>query len=227
MNRLLMFLAGLSCAGPPAALGEPYWVEFEPEAGFFPEEVGWTRISYGDAERWIVDSTLVIDSRGSSSWVEFYQLSMDGALDPGPGEQFVMQWRMRVQEVIGPRDPGVSVFSDTQWAIAFTYDLGTVTSVFEPGVSAAFEPEVFHDYELRSADMLTYELLIDGALAISGSSWLSLNASRVGWGDVVQGGASLVDWDYMRFGVLPEPDGVTAGVLLWIYLASRRRAATG
>lgn len=208
MTRIVFYLM-VSALLATVARADQYWITYE--GNDFPENEGWQRVSNGQPERWLEDGCLVIDSRGSVSWVEFYQLDMGGNLDPGPGEVFVMQWGTLIDEVVGYRDPGVSVFADTRWAVAFTFDEDTVMSVFEEDVSADFEPGVFHEFELRSADMLSYELRIDGEPAITGAFWLSLDASRVGWGDVVQGGASLVEWDYLRFGVVPEP---SAGLLL-------------
>jgi len=216
MSRLLMFLAALSCAGFPVATAEEYWIAYE--GNDFPENEGWLRISYGQPERWLEDGCLVIDSRGSVSWVEFYQLNMGGNLDPGPGELFVMQWRLRIDEAYGG-DITVGVYSDDKWAAAFQLYADTISSVFELDTSAPFLPDVFHEFELRSSDMRSYELYIDDELAIEGSFWLSLTESRVGWGDSVQGAASLSRWDYFRFGVVPEP---SSALLLGLGLLIRR-----
>ena len=186
---------------------EPYWVAYE--GNDFPENEGWMRLWYdGFAERSIEESVLVIDSLHDIAVADFYRLNMNGSLDPEPGEVFVLQWRLQVDQVIGLDDPGISVFSDERWTVGFNFSETTVYSGFEPGVSAAFEPGIFHEFELRSHNMQDYELFIDDELAIVGSFWLSLSASRVGWGDTVQGAASLSRWDYVRFGVVPEPPSV-------------------
>jgi len=181
---------------------DQYWIAYE--GNDFPENEGWLRVSYGQPERWLEDGCLVIDSRGSVSWVEFYQLDMQGNLDPGPAELFVMQWRLRIDEAYGA-DIGIGVFSDDRWAAGFHLDGDTISSTFEPGTSAPFLPGVFHEFELRSPNMRTYDPYIDDELAIEGSFWFQLIESRVGWGDTVQGAASLSRWDYVRFGVVPEP----------------------
>ncbi len=207
MRMLLFLVAALGTLVVPAGADE-YWIAYE--GNDFPEYEGWHRISYGEPQRWIEDGALVIDTLESVSWVDFYRWYLNGTLDPDPAEHFIMQWRMRINELIGSRDPGVGVRADTKQAVGFSFDNDSIWSVFEDDVEADFEPGVFHEFEFRSADMLFYELYIDGELRIEGSFWLSLDSSRVGWGDTVQGGASQVEWDYVRFGVIPEP---TTGVL--------------
>ncbi len=214
MTRILFYLM-VSALLATVASADEYWITYE--GNDFPENEGWQRISYGQPERWIEDGCLVIDSRGSVSWVEFYQLNMGGNLDPGPGELFVMQWRLRIDEAYGA-DITVGVFSDDKWAAAFQLDADTISSVFELDTSAPFLPDVFHEFELRSSDMRSYDLYIDDDLAIEGSFWLSLTDSLVGWGDDVQGAASLSRWDCFRFGVVPEPSSAllfTLGLLAW------------
>jgi hypothetical protein len=203
-----------------AARAEQYWIAYE--GNDFPENEGWTRIWFDpQAERWIEDDALVIDSRASVSTCEWYEWHPD-VTDPGTGEVFIAQWRLLVEEVtIGPYDPTVGIFSDDRWAVGFHFGEERIESVFEIDVSAAFEPGLFHDFELRSPDMRTYELYIDGSLAIQGSFWLSLMSSQVGWGDTIQGAASLTRWDYFRFGVVPEPS--PALLLTVAVLAKRNR----
>jgi len=145
-------------------------------------------------------------------------MNMYGNLDPDLGELFVMQWRLRIDEIHGP-DIGVAIFSDDRWAVGLSFEEGTVTSSFESGVSAVFEPWVFHEFEFRSNDMQAYQLYIDGDLAMEGSFWLSLTDSEVNWGDGVQGASSLSRWDYFRFGVMPEP---SSALLLGLGLLIRR-----
>ena len=105
--------------------------------------------------------------------------------------------------------------------MGFGFDETTIYSGFESGVNATFEPGVFHEFELRSEDMRSYDLLIDGELAMSGSFWESLSGTWVGWGDCVEGYASLSRWDYVRFGVVPEPQSLL--LLIAIVLVACRR----
>ncbi len=65
------------------------------------------------------------------------------------------------------RDAGVAVRKKDQAVIMangqrITRDAGWIVT---------FEPGVFHDYEMRSASMLTYELHRDNVLAYTGDFW--------------------------------------------------------
>jgi hypothetical protein len=126
-----------------------------------------------------------------------------------------MEWRLAVDEVYGnaprPVDPTVAICSDDGWIVGIEYGHDRIYSGFEPDVSIEYSPGVFHDYQLLSADVRTYELYMDGLLIHSGSFWEGLPGGFVAWGDGVQGARSLTHWDYVRFGVVPEPAG---GLLL-------------
>jgi hypothetical protein len=214
-SQISLALVCTLCAFPASATAEPYWIAYE--GNDFPENEGWAHIwSLPLAIRWIEDGSLVIDSRASgrtNDWYEWYPEWMN----PGPGELFVAEWRLKVDELtIGWRDPSVGVFGDDSWGVGFNFNEDTITSVFEDDVSAQFEPHVFHDFELRTADMRAYRLYIDGSLAIQGAFWDSLTLSTVLWGDTVSGGASLARWDYFRFGVVPEPASFGGIVLLLV-----------
>jgi hypothetical protein len=214
-----------------AARASPYWIEYEPANGHFPEEEGWTRIwNDGGALRTLEDGCLVIDSRASYEIVDYYRQYLDGHLNPGPAETFLMEWRMTIDEVDGRHDPGVSVFGDDKWAVGFAFSLDTIESGFEYGVSASFDPGVPHSFEFSSSDMRAYALYIDGQLAIQGSFWESLDASHVGWGDVVEGSSSLTRWDYFEFGVVPEPSArlsvTSIGSTLVLFRLRRRSTST-
>ena len=205
-----------------SARGTPYLVDYEPSSGLYPEQTGWSRyIDYGGAQRSIEDGALVLDSRASMGIMDYYVKYMNGTLDPDPGETFVMQWRLRIDEMLGGTDLDVGVFSDQRWALGFNFDAGVVRSVFETGVQAPFTLGVFHDYELTSADMRSYTLLMDGEPLIAGQFRHLVTASEVGWGDDVQGSTSLSRWDYFRFGVVPEP-GMCQAVLLGAGVVARR-----
>jgi hypothetical protein len=216
MTRILLFLI-LCVLVVSSASAEEYWIAYE--ADDFPENEGWWHIwGGGTAERRIEDGMFVLDTLHDPHIADFYQMNMYGSLDPAPGEVFVMQWRLRIDEIHGP-DIGLAIFSDDRWAVGLSFEEGTVTSSFESGVSAVFEPWVFHEFEFRSDDMQAYQLYIDGDLAMEGSFWLSLTDSKVNWGDGVQGASSLSRWDYVRFGVIPEP---SCGFLLTAAFLTRR-----
>ncbi|MEW6251521.1 MAG: hypothetical protein AB1716_12810 [Planctomycetota bacterium] len=198
----MLLIAAATARSSP---GETYWVNYEASSGLFPEEAGWTRYTRdGGDQRWFEDGWLVMDGRRDPRIQDFNRFYR--SLDPQPGEEFILQWRISVDELSGYHDPEIGVFSDEKWAVGFIMSLTEIRSEFEQNVSASFEPGLPHTFELRSRDMRAYSLRIDGVEAIRGSFWLSLWASEVGWGDGGYGAASLARWKYVRFGVVPEPD---------------------
>lgn len=195
------------------ALGAPYWVDWE--GNDLPENQGWTRQwgnwqgeHQGGAYRTLANGILTYDSLYDNG---VYDLAdMDRPIDPGPGELFVMEWRLKVDQVVGwPYDPGVYAISDARRGVAFAFGQSALESVYEGHVTIPVSPGNFHEFRLVSWDMTTYELSVDGALARNGAFVPLVNQSHVGWGDLVQGAASLHHWAYFRFGVVPEPASVT------------------
>jgi len=228
-NRLLMLLAALACVGPPAALlcarppaalAEPYWITYD--GSDFPENEGWTRnYGAGGADRWIEGGALALDGRADSSIYDSY--SMVRSLDPEPGELFVARWRLKVEELTGWADPSVGIFSDGSWSVAFTFSETRVINLDDPGMSANFELGVFHEFELSSFDMRTFALAIDGSVALTGDFVHVITDSKVSWGDGAVGSASLSRWDYFEFGVIPEPSGALALVVLSMIMSGTKR----
>jgi hypothetical protein len=214
--RILCFTLTLVLTATSASADE-YWITYE--GNDFPENQGWRRVHGAiPAQRWIEDGKLFIDSRASVSIFDFVKMTFNGTLDPDPGELFLMRWRLKVGEVNGFADPGISVTSDELYAVGLRYSEHFVFSSFEPGLFAEFEPGVFHQYELRSPDMRVYELYIDDTLAFEGMFYEQLLPTRVAWGDVFSGATSITQWDYVRFGVAPEPGSgllVSFGLLAW------------
>ena len=220
MIRLLCFTLTLALA-VAGARADQYWITYE--GNDFPENVGWTRITFnGEAIRFLDQGNLVIDSRASIMIADFYHMDLAGTLDPDPGEMFIAQWRLLVEESTTLGDPTFEIRSDDDLAVLFTIDEDTLYSVFEPLVRVRFTPGAFHEFELRSSDMRAYGLYIDGNLALDGSFWPSVAGSFVSWGDGVQGAASLARWDYFRFGVVPEPNSALLFSLAFMIRRDRR-----
>ncbi|MEW6251023.1 MAG: hypothetical protein AB1716_10280 [Planctomycetota bacterium] len=196
-RMLLLVGAGALVA---ACVHAEYWIAWEGEA--LPEEQGWTReFGYGGDVRTLENGWLVLDGRANPRSYDVYVRYMYGTLDPAPGFVFRLAWRVRVDALTSPYfDPGVGISSDDRWLVAFDLNRDTVRSRFEQGVSAHYAPGVPHDFEMRSPDMRTYDLFIDGQLAVRGSFWSGLSWSSVGWGDLASNTGSLARWDYIRFG---------------------------
>ena len=199
---------------------EPYWVAYE--GNDFPENEGWERASSNPpAERWLESGSLFIDSRADVVVYDNYTIYSDGNSDPSLGETFIMRWKLKVHEATPWDDPGVYVISDDHYAVMFVFGEGYVSSTYEANVSTEFEPGVFHEFEMRSADMRSYELYIDGHLATEGAFSESLFPACTGFGDVVSSW-SLAEWDYFRFGVVPEPPAWLGALFALPFI--RRRA---
>jgi hypothetical protein len=189
------------------ATADTYWIQYNAADGLYPEEVGWTRHRWeGGDERWLEDGWLVLDGLSYPGFADWYEPPVSGPLNPsGPDEVFVAQWRIRVDAVLGDHDPFIAIFADDEWSVAFDLSTTRIYSGWEPGVSAPFEPNSPHTFDLQSSDMRTYVLLIDGVPAIEGAFWLSLMSSTVQWGDGWYPPGSLARWQYFGFGVVNAP----------------------
>jgi len=227
-TRPLISLALLStlCALTASATAEPYWYAYE--GNDFPENEGWERIVDGPqpAERTLADGIMTIDGLADRQIDDYYR--MERSIDAGPGGEFVMDWRLRVDEVIGHPlalyDPGVAVWSDDDWAVSLLFGTDFVYSLYE-NIQIAVDPGVYHTWEFRSSDMRSYDLMVDGALIRTGLFWEpTFERSKVTWGDKARGSASLADWDYLRFGVVPEPGTII--LFLVAVFGPRARDAT-
>jgi hypothetical protein len=203
--RMLMFLvAALGVLAAPAG-AEPFWITYE--GNDFPENEGWERITYnGEANRWIEDGALVIDSLHDPHVEDLAK--MERWMDPEAGELFVAEWRLLVEAASTGYDAGV--------AIARSFLPGFVSFGFGPdqawnGLDNLFfdiEPEVFHTYRFESYDMVQFDFFIDDELLQEGNFHApSSNQSYINFGDKTDGWASLSRWDYLRYGVVPEPPG--------------------
>ncbi len=203
------------------AWAEPYWFAYE--GNEFPENEGWVRYATNPpAQRWLENGSLFIDSRADPGITDSYGMCPAGGLDPQPGETFVMAWRMNVQEAAPWEDPGVGVTSDERYAVIFIFAEDYLLSFYEPGVYVQLEPNVFHEFELRSGDMRSYELHVDGNLALEGVFFEGYSSPVAGFGDIVRGGSSLAAWDYFRFGVVPEPSARVMALVALLCTRTRR-----
>jgi hypothetical protein len=226
MALVIIGLITVLC-GPSESRATPYWIAWEGED--FPEAGGfWQRnYGFGGCVRTLSNGVMTLDGmRDRNIWDFVYTENAIKVDLNGPSEEFRMQWRLKVDKVEGviDNDPSVSIASDARRQVSFEFGESYVSSAFEPGNNATFQPGVFHDYEFRSTDMRTYALRIDGQVALTGTFWDSATRSYIGWGEGRQGASSLTDWDYFRCGVVvPEP---TSCVSLAVLLACARKRAS-
>jgi len=227
MTRILPFLI-VSLLVVSAVSADQYWIAYE--GNDFPENEGWTRV-WGNwdgqyegpgAIRTLEDGILTYDSLYDDGVYDFSKMYRPGQMDPGPGELFVMEWRLKVDQVDGRADPTVWVSSDDAWLLGLEFGYDRIYSVFEDYLQIPFAPEVYHAYRVESTDMREYDLYVDGEVARSGALRHLVGPSDIGWGDSIQGAASLHRWDYFRFGVVPEPSGLALVCVLGACCGRRR-----
>ncbi len=216
-SRLLQLLVAICISAP--AVAEPYWIAWEGDD--FPENQGWERVwgnwdgpYEGDgAIRTLNDGVMTIDSLYDDGVYDAARIERPGQMDPDPNETFVVEWRLKIDEA-HVTDPLVGFSSDDAWNVVFVYEHDHLRSLYEGSASIPFEPNMFHEYRLESTDMRTYRLFIDDECAREGYLIHLLHCSDIAWGDGTQGGAGLHEWDYFRFGVIPEPSMFLPAVLL-------------
>jgi len=226
-TRLLFVVAAALGVMVSTAGADEYWLTYE--GNDLPENEGWER-HWGNDEgshegegaiRTVEDGILTMDSMYDLRVYDYACHYLYGELDPDPGELFVAEWRVYIEDWVGDYghwDSKVSICSDEGWLLAFGLFPDHVESQFEGDVYIPITPDVFHEYLLVSWDMRAYELYIDGELALLGSFWDDHLSSKFSWGDCVSGAASLAHWDYVRFGAVPEPEAgllLALGLLAW------------
>jgi hypothetical protein len=209
-------------AGLPAR-ADLYWVSYDGQA--FPEYEGWRR-NWGDehgpygpgADRSVEGRVFVLESLRDDQIYDFYEIQ--GIHDPQPGEQFIAQWRLLVGAPSDPWDAGVSIARDDPPGYAAFKFAPDRVKVYTDEAELPIEPGVFHEYRFESADMEVFDLYIDGVHVHRGAfETFTLLHSFVHFGDGVQGLRSLSEWDYVAFGVVPEP---RSGLLLCLVALTRR-----
>ena len=203
MTRLIVSLLLLGCVASTVR-ADPYWIAYE--GNDFPENEGWTRLWNGPfAERCIEDGALVIDATEEPSTCDWYEMYPE-ITAPETVEEFVLQWRLKIEEFSGGwLAASIGVFADDCWAAAFQINNDPIRSGFETDVFAHFEADEYHEFEMRSPDMRSYELYIDGDYAFEGSLWQSVWEDKFVWGEGTTESSCLTRWDYVRFGAVPEP----------------------
>lgn len=237
---LSVMLAGSGWAVP--------W-ELRYDGTVFPEEEGWLRGtgSIGDNEpgayRTIVDGdVLVLDSSvpGYEGGGDNYGWQIGAGFDPEPGEYFYARWRSTSDGEVtyypmdsAPDDVGyftatafVTVFSSDGYGVSIEFGregvFEGVNMTLTPDDLYAIEPGVMHEYELISHDMRTYALSVDGVGALCGTFRPhAARDSTVAFG-LMGGPPALSQWDYVSFGVAPEP-GSGVVCLAGLILGVRRR----
>ncbi len=185
------------------------------EGNVFPEEEDWLRVGTFDADRTLVDGSLVI-SVDLGVWEplpggeqDFYKRWIPEFVGPS----FFVQWRCMTDapqseipgvggSAINSVGGGVSYhFTITQDQVRFRRD----NSI--PFVFVDLEPGIFHTYRVESYAEDLYVLYIDGVVFDSGvpeGAFPNADA-RIIWGAKMYMTPSTNHWDYVRYGTIPEP----------------------
>jgi hypothetical protein len=160
----------------------------------------------------------VLDSLRDDQIFDYYDVQ--DMPDPVEGERFVMEWRLRVDAPSDPWDTGVLIARDSSPGYVYFNFAPDRVRVDTDGTELPIEPGMFHEYRFESTDMETFDFYIDGGLAHQGQfETFTLLQSTAGFGDDVQGLGSLSEWDYVDFGVVPEP---ASAILLSLVALARR-----
>lgn len=221
------FFAAVVALSAPAN-ATPYNIAYEANtAGVFPEDVGWERLpTGGGAVRSLAGGVLTLDGLASIDITDQYKLDRQEQLNPGAGEFFFAEWRMRLHPDSDSSDVGIVIATDNfERAFSATYDVASFFSSRD-SQQVFLDTTLFHTYRLESLDMNDYSMFIDDELAYEGFfAQGSTQSSLVRFGDRFIGGASASEWDYFRFGVnvVPEPSSLLLFVLASLPLLRGRR----
>ncbi|MBL8877567.1 MAG: hypothetical protein JNG88_00480 [Phycisphaerales bacterium] len=204
------------------ALAHPVSIVYEGDD--FPENVGWDRhTQYGGSERSLIDGALTLNSTTNPDVVDYYQ--QPWLNDPSSGAVFVVEVRTRVtQGDFFPKSSfGVARAESPGWVeVAIGYD-SLIVLPFWAEIPLA--PASWHTVALRSPDMLSFDLFVDGAFVHHGMfETETLNQGFCWFGDSFARVLSHTEWDYARFLIVPEPFSL-AGMLVLGLLAWRRANA--
>lgn len=225
MNRTRVFLAAVAISAvliPGLASADPVSIVYEGDD--FPENVGWQRFTqYGGSQRSLSDGVLTLNSLSSREIADYYQ--QPWLRDPQPGEIFVAELRVRVnEEKLFPENGMVIARAErhSYLEILIGYDSLVILPRF---AVIPISPKSWHTLMLYSREMQSYTLFIDGAIAYTGVfETETLNQGFCAFGDGVVGASSRTEWDYARFLIVPEPSSLVGLVVLGLF--AWRRTST-
>lgn len=190
-------------------LATPFWVAYEGDD--LPTNQGWSRSTFGPPATITQSNGLLrIDGRSSIETADVFRM-YPSDINPESGEYFVFEWSVLVLEANGilDRDVGVTVVGNGFWTLGFEMNETSIESGLEVDRLAHIAPNEFHSYRVISSDMREYSLFIDDQLAMQGRFFYGTSGPFVSFGDNVIGASSDAVWDYVRFGVVPEPSSLT------------------
>ena len=205
------------------------------EGDVFPEDFGFTRAGTFDAERWLDDG-----------WF-FHHVELGEWAPPPMGEQdfynhalsafvqsaFFIEWRMMSDapnsEVFWQN--GASLMVLVGGPVRYHFNVGSglariVRGVQYPVLYFDIEPGIPHTYRLEVYAGDYFEFTIDGAVMDSGlpEDAFPTPDALMSFGSQFYMDESTSQWDYVRFGTIPEPATGMCVLLGAVALVARRRS---
>ncbi len=181
------------------------------EGDTLPETVGWTREPFGFPERVLDDGELVqtFDALGDR---DAYRRSL---ADFSGASAFFAEWRVQSDAPGSLLDlsqiPTSFVLGGSGAAfyhVVITEDrVQFLRDTFIPLIFADIDPSMPHTYRLELLGDSSYKFLIDGQLVDHGvpEGPYPYEDARIVWGARFYEPSQTVEWDYVRYGAVPEP----------------------
>jgi len=214
MSRsILPIFAAIAQTSLPAALGQA--VNYEADF-VFPEDANhpWERVGTYDATRWLIDGSLAIEV-DFGIWApppygeqDFYKRS----IAEFEGKPFFVEWRCQ-SSAPNTEIPGVggSFINSTGRGVSYHFTITEDTvrlwrSNFLPILYFTVSRDEFHTFRVETSGGESYEVFLDGELVDCGTPPAAFpNASaRIMWGASVYLDPSVNQWDYVRYGRIPQ-----------------------
>lgn len=209
------------------ALGQVY----DYDGNALPEEVGWIAFPHGTPEIKL-EKGIYIQTFDAPGDQIFYHRSIAEFSD---APSFFAEWRVQTDVPASSLDTlqtraSLVLFGNT--GVSYHFRFTDFEALFtRSDLSLLFvpiTPGVLHTYRIELPDDDTYRFLVDGILVDSGAQpgAFPTVASEIAWGGRFFAPSHTVQWDYIRYGVIPEPATATLLLIGTTLLTLRRKART-
>ena len=216
MNSVFSSVVALLCLGVSSvASADVPPVFFEGDC--FPEELGFERTTHHRPDRWIDDGWFVQEIDVGDGDGSPYSGELDTYLyDLGPytGEPFYVEWRMITDapnEEIDAHSGGANMIlvgGDVAYRCSMASGLAGILRGYPyPIQYFEIEPGVPHTYRLEVYGAEYFSLSIDEVIVDDGlpeADWPTPDA-LISFGSRYYLNEHITQWDYIRFGSIPEP----------------------
>ena len=234
MNSVFCPIVALLCLGVSSvASADVPPVFFEGDC--FPEDLGFERQIHQDPVRWIDDGWFVQEiDVGEGDGSPFSGDHDTYVLDIGlyTGEPFYVEWRMITDapnEEIDTHNGGakmILVGGSVAYHCSMASGLARILRGYPyPTQYFEIEPGVPHTYRLEVYGAEYFSLSIDDVIVDDGlpeADWPTPTA-LISFGSLYYLNEHTTQWDYVRFGSIPEPATGLSALVGLIWLAGKRR----